>query len=239
MKLAEIVGSRTYETQHGTKAAIKLRFESGEVAELTTNADTLGKRMETLLPLVGKDESWTLQDGGKRADDTPKPMKVTDWPGKPQQQGGGGGGGSSWYNSVEGVRFTQERMDRRTALMQAVLVLQTEWPKDVKRDDGTPISDTMSVASDFYRWLRETAGAQQASPTPAAAGTTGEGGSGSMEPTHTAVTVSPSPVGDCPHPSSAKITKKLDGEDYRGGWGRCGACGKEPLGPADFDKEVA
>ena len=63
----------------------------------------------------------------------------------------GGFGASSWYNSEAGVRFTQERMDRRTALMQAVELSKREgmqstvmtWPESVA-----------AVSDAFYEWLR-------------------------------------------------------------------------------------
>ena len=46
----------------------------------------------------------------------------------PKDRKGFAGGKSSWYNSEEGVRFTQERTDRRTALMQAVATVADAWP---------------------------------------------------------------------------------------------------------------
>src|SRR4029077_7572212 len=54
-------------------------------------------------------------------------------------------GAASWYNSEEGVRFTQERTDRRTALMQAVEIYQHD-----------PQHDWDEYANDFYEWLRRT-----------------------------------------------------------------------------------
>ena len=66
----------------------------------------------------------------------------------PPKQGrsGGFGGQSSWYNSETGVRFTQERMDRRTALMQAVV-----W-----RGTGGLPPNVLHAADAFYDWLTKT-----------------------------------------------------------------------------------
>ena len=64
----------------------------------------------------------------------------------PPKQRGGGGGQSSWYNSETGVRFTQERMDRRTALMQAVV-----W-----RGTGGLPPNVLHAADAFYDWLTKT-----------------------------------------------------------------------------------
>jgi hypothetical protein len=61
---------------------------------------------------------------------------------------GGGGFGASWYNSEAGVRYTQERTDRRTALMQAVVAHQ--------HDGGA--HDWDEYADDFYTWLRANQG---------------------------------------------------------------------------------
>ena len=60
----------------------------------------------------------------------------------PRPTGGGGGGQrqAAWANTEEGERFVQERMDRRTALMQAVTV-------------GSGI--TTELADKFYSWLRK------------------------------------------------------------------------------------
>jgi hypothetical protein len=48
--------------------------------------------------------------------------------------------GASWRNTEAGAKYEQERMDRRTALMQAVAI-------------GSGI--TTELAEKFYQWLRE------------------------------------------------------------------------------------
>lgn len=86
------------------------------------------------------EEKGTTKKGATR-------YKINGYPGweRPAYGGGGGGGKSSWYNSEEGVRYTQERTDRRTALMQAVAVA----------DSPDAVFDW---AQSFYDWIRETSG---------------------------------------------------------------------------------
>jgi hypothetical protein len=88
-------------------------------------------------------EGWELGKSSKGKD------KLT----PPKSAGGGRSkwGQSSWYNSEEGVRFTQERTDRRTALMQA-----REWLSPV-RPEANP-DDVCLQADIFYMWLREFSG---------------------------------------------------------------------------------
>ncbi len=61
----------------------------------------------------------------------------------PRKAGGGqgrrGGFDAAWRNTEAGFKFEQERMDRRTALMQSVAI-------------GSGI--TTELAEKFYRWLR-------------------------------------------------------------------------------------
>jgi hypothetical protein len=63
----------------------------------------------------------------------------------PRQSSGGGGSlrsgaSTAWRNTEAGAKYEQERMDRRTALMQAVAI-------------GSGI--TTELAEKFYQWLRE------------------------------------------------------------------------------------
>jgi hypothetical protein len=93
-------------------------------------------------PLVGKPipSDWTRKEGdyGPQA----FPPRV--------QKFGGGGGAAAFRNTKEGQAIEQERMDRRTALMQAVALVNAE-PEEV-REEWKP------VAEEFYEWLRETSG---------------------------------------------------------------------------------
>ncbi len=97
----------------------------------------------------------------------------------PKQGGKGGGFAQSWYNSEAGVKYTQERMDRRTSLMQAVTLFgmpESEAMLDSVRDFA------LSLADDFYAWLRASdspsIGAAEGAPITSAAG----GGGTSTDP---------------------------------------------------------
>ncbi len=71
----------------------------------------------------------------------------------------GGGFAQSWYNSEAGVRFTQERMDRRTALMQAV-----------EHHSAVETMTALELADSMYEWLRQSGSASSdASPSTGAA----------------------------------------------------------------------
>ena len=68
----------------------------------------------------------------------------------PAPQGGGGGKREyipAFHQTAEGVAYEQERMDRRTALMQAVAL-----------DSGI----VTELAEKFYKWLRESVSAPRA-----------------------------------------------------------------------------
>jgi hypothetical protein len=73
----------------------------------------------------------------------------------PRQSSGGGVRGTgpnpaslaAWRNTEAGAKYEQERMDRRTALMQAVALRA-----DVTQE---PVKD---IANSFYAWLRESVG---------------------------------------------------------------------------------
>lgn len=62
----------------------------------------------------------------------------------PKRDGGGGRGGgfASWRNTEEGFKYEQQKMDRRTALMQATAA-------------GVAPADLLSLANEMYSWLRK------------------------------------------------------------------------------------
>jgi hypothetical protein len=118
-----------------------------------------------------KNENWRYVDvnddgkvvsafcGGRQADE----LKIgealpPDWkiePGQygpvlryPQPAGGGGKGGgfaAAWRNTEPGFRYEQSRMDRRTALMQAVQASGAAAPETA----------ILGVAEKMYEWLRK------------------------------------------------------------------------------------
>ncbi len=93
-------------------------------------------------------EGWEVKVSQKGKDylATPKKGGGKEW-----------GGKSSWYNSEEGVRFTQERTDRRTALMQMVAAAGLL---------GQVTEADLKMADWFYAWLRKSAGSAPSSAPP-------------------------------------------------------------------------
>lgn len=77
---------------------------------------------------------------------------------KPGRGGGfGGGGAAAFRNTKEGQAVEQERMDRRTALMQAVVA---HGP--IQSNQGSRV--IADYADEFYAWLRKTAGGTASQP---------------------------------------------------------------------------
>jgi hypothetical protein len=67
-------------------------------------------------------------------------------------RGGGGGFAAAFRNTAEGHASEQERMDRRTALMQATAIFQTTMQTGAKTDGSV-----QNIADGMYAWLRLTA----------------------------------------------------------------------------------
>lgn len=62
---------------------------------------------------------WEIEPGGEWPDGNTKPPNLKA-PRRNGGRGGYGGGAAAFRNSKEGQLYEQERMDRRTAIMQAV-----------------------------------------------------------------------------------------------------------------------
>ncbi len=152
-------------------------------------------------PFIGKPlpSDWTLKDGpyGKQA----LPPKD-----------GKGTAKAAYANTKEGMAYVQERMDRRTALMQAVLVRgpeQAEWDVTAER---------------MFKWLRstveepkvDTQSRAKPSVAPEHAATDAEWGAkpGNGEVAGKA---------PCSHPENSNL--KPDGSDLPDGFIRCTTCG--------------
>lgn len=127
---------------------------------------------------------------------------------------------TAYRNTKDGQAYEQERMDRRTALMQAVALAADDDPTDT----------VVTTADRLYTWLRQTSGAgvagevtpapvtQSVPVTDKAGGVQpvafGEGGPGSP------------PTGDkkdCPHEHRSPL--KPDGSAMPAGRERCIDCG--------------
>ncbi len=83
----------------------------------------------------------------------------------PWKKKGGGGRAESWNYSEAGVRYSQERTDRRTALMQGV---------EFHHDTGAEDISVLREADYFYAWLRASdspsIGAAEGAPITSAVG---------------------------------------------------------------------
>lgn len=145
---------REWTGQYGPSCAVKVLFTDESEGEYITKPDKAEGIIQTLQQFVGKPTDFEVED--KPDYQGIKQRKIKSWPGKqqPGQFGGGGGSGRqyvpAWGNTEEGERFIQERMDRRTALMQAVALCssdQEDW-------ETTAI---MHLAGTMYDWLRASA----------------------------------------------------------------------------------
>jgi hypothetical protein len=131
--------------------------------------------------------------------------------------GGYGGGAAAFRNTKEGQAVEQERMDRRTALMQALIGA---------RDAGH--GDVLAFADRYYEWLRRTAGIAPAVPsgTPAAQPTSSTAQVGMKAAAgrgQESVPVGEAEAGSCSH--ELRLLTKLDGSPLPTGYSRCGDCG--------------
>jgi hypothetical protein len=131
----------------------------------------------TLVNEIGQREVNCYDPRGKDLkEDTPLPEGwevKTSKAGKPYlaapRNSAPGGGRSNplqtaWRNTEAGAKYEQERMDRRTALMQAV----TAHPSEETPDAPVYNPEILGTADMFYAWLRQTVdggGGQSNSPT--------------------------------------------------------------------------
>lgn len=151
----------------------------------------------------GAEAGKPLPDGWEVATSkSGKPYMKAPKPGK-----GGFGGASAFRNTKEGQAIEQERMDRRTALMQGVAAI------------GAPDIDlTLTVADQFYVWLRATAGAAGAStppsPHPAPGGplrsvtpgaSTSAAGEAAEEPQRGGGGLGKAPASSCTHQNTSPL----------------------------------
>lgn len=124
-------------------------FTDGKKFEFNTKTGKADEHIAALRALIDKPGEFECESGEYG-------FRMKNYPGKPEQGKFGGGGGRpfvpSWSQSEEGERYTQERMDRRTSLMQAMLYIQNEPPDP----SGLPRAPNvvLSYAERFYDWLR-------------------------------------------------------------------------------------
>jgi hypothetical protein len=149
--------TRTWDGPNGTIEFLSGMFTDGSDWSLGCKPENVEARKAELKALIGQDGDFELE--AKPEYQGRVQWKLKSWPGKPSfgSSGGSKTAGGSWYNSEVGVHFTQERMDRRTALMQAATVVG----RDV---------DILAYADSYYAWLRKTSGTPTTAPDMAGGG---------------------------------------------------------------------
>jgi hypothetical protein len=129
---------------------------------------------------------------------------------------GGSGGAAAYRNTKEGQAYEQERMDRRTALMQAVALAP-----------GADGAQLQALAEGLYSWLR--------APLAASGGPSGKGGTDRRPSADTPAPVQTGPTGEgartaslpgtCPKCGSEALSdQKPDGSPLPARKARCIDC---------------
>lgn len=214
---------------------VNVAFASGEGGYIASKQSRATAHQEALTALLNQEAEFTLEPKGKTQKGADK-FKLVAYPGYEPSSSDGGRVSSqaSWNYSEEGVRFVQERMDRRTALMQAV-----------EHGPTTSLTRTLERADRILAWLTGSSGAPPSASNPGESSqadgapeqrpteslTDGEAGAapvGSGE----GVLASPSPTTTqrlaemCKHPLESCTEDKPEGGTYRAGFVRCTLCEK-------------
>lgn len=126
---------------------VNVSFSDDTAGFIGGKPEKVEEHFSALTALLNQPGEFILEEKGTTGKGKTK-FKINGYPGWERQSGGGSDGGSgaarsSWYNSEEGVRFTQERTDRRTALMQAMV-----YPDDIQ-------GARLWLADTLYEWLRK------------------------------------------------------------------------------------
>lgn len=121
-------------------------FDDGSVWEVWTKlGDAATGHLTALKELLNKPSEVTTEDKGLDQRTGEQKYKLTAYPGMPQKQGGFGGGGGkfevAFRNTEAGMRYDEFCMNRRTALMQAVAVVE---PKS---------ADKKEVITEYFRYF--------------------------------------------------------------------------------------
>jgi hypothetical protein len=143
-------------TNGNTLATVRVLFDDETEGQVLTTPDKAQDHIDRLLPLVGQAHDYEVEEKTFQGE---KQYSIKNYPGKPQAGSGGFGGGRgnftpAYANTREGLLYEQERMDRRTALMQAVQLKGEQWNEDM-----------LKTADRFYQWLRATSNAPAVTST--------------------------------------------------------------------------
>ncbi len=139
--------TRVWESSYGPMHSITVEFEDGTKGQINTKPETVEKRLEELTKIVGQSGEFTVEDTGNWPDGNPKPLKIKDYPGKPQPgQGGGGGGGRGWTAEEQHVR------DRAVNARESVRMVLEHY-------SDLPLVGQLGQAELIFDWLQQKAGA--------------------------------------------------------------------------------
>lgn len=128
---------------------VNIIFEDEDGGSIGTEDKAKAEELRVMLEgLVGAEAEFGLQDTGKKNGKGGTKWKLLSFPGyAPEPYAGGGGGGTArreyvprFTDTPEGFAALQNRMDRRTALMQAVAL-----------NGGD--EHIIAFADSFYEWL--------------------------------------------------------------------------------------
>lgn len=146
--LAGVGRVREYDTRHGRKAAITLVFQDGEEAELTTNADKVGDRVEMLTTLVDQPREFELTDQPPWPSGDARPRKVVNYPGKP-----GPNVVASNDRPARGKSPEEQQAIARMAALKAAVEYTVAGDLGPATDD-----DVLKRAEKFFNWIVAGAG---------------------------------------------------------------------------------
>ncbi len=153
-------------------ASACVQFEDGSVGEVGSKIGApVQKHIDALKGLIGKPGEFVLEE--RKEYMGIKQWKIKEYPGKAQPQGGGGFGGGggggrapyvpAFHQTQEGMAYEQERMDRRTAIMQAVIFANQAATTVIPPEPAHQRMDLVLAAADaIYEWLRSNVPAEKA-----------------------------------------------------------------------------
>ena len=216
-----------YEANGKTTHYINMTFADDSSASLgKQDAAKAGELRDMLKALIGKEAEFGLQDKNKPNKKGQASYKLTSFPGyEPEPYTPGKSAGQVAHrNTAEGQAYEQERMDRRTSVMQAVALLVA--------DSGAGIDDVTMTADIFYAWLRKTSASDNKGGTVMVVDALGEGPQvRGKAPARTEEGEGEGGIGKAsPAPSAcdhkAKTNLRPDGVELPLGRIRCEDCGK-------------
>jgi hypothetical protein len=147
---------RKWEGPNGTVFFIKAIFSDQSSADAGAKTEQSARQyIEALRALIGEEHEYEVERKPNDFEGHPS-YKLKSWPGKEKGYGGAGGGKGSYvpafHQTAEGCAYEQERMDRRTALMQAVASMNLP----ATRQEGVAEEVLCRLADLLYAWLRAT-----------------------------------------------------------------------------------